>query len=75
MYLGQGGVVEGCVGMCGRGDEVGVYAEEEGCAGQGDGGAKDEAWCAPVEQIPQGWVREGEGEGELQGRVPWNTAL
>ena len=50
-----------------RGYQVRVDRQKQSSAGESDGGGEDEARAGAVEEVPDGWVGEGEGETELEG--------
>jgi hypothetical protein len=47
--------------------QVWVDGEQETGACECDSGGEDEAGAGAVEEVPDGWVCEGEGEAELEG--------
>lgn len=49
-----------------RWNQVWVDGKKKTCAGESDGGSEDEAGPCAVEEVPDGWVCEGEGEAELE---------
>jgi len=55
--------------------EVRFDEQRHGGAGYGHGGREEEARRCAVEEVPDGWIRQGEGEGQLKCGLPWEFAL